>query len=224
MPGREVVLATDEIYHIVNRGVNSQPTFINPRDYWRALNSFFYYQNSNLPMSYSRFLAQPKERQIDILESLKSEKDFLAEIISFCLMPNHFHFLLKQKVDNGISKFLANFTNSYARYFNTKTKRQGPLFQGRFRAVRIETDEQLLHVNRYAHLNPYTSYVVKTFEDLGNYPYSSLPEYLGKTKTNFCNKKIILDHFKSRKRYKKFVFDQADYQRRLEIIKHLILD
>lgn len=224
MPGRKVILANNEIYHVINRGVASQSTFLSKRDYQRALSSFFYYQNQNLPLGYSHFIVQSQERKEEILKELRLEKKFLAAIITFCLMPNHFHCLLKQVVDNGISKFLSNFTNSYTRYFNTKNNRQGPLFQGRFKAVRIETDAQLLHVSRYIHLNPYTSYLVKNLKDLEGYPYSSFPEYLGKAKTSHYHKEIVLDHFKTKEAYKKFVFDQADYQRRLEEIKHLTLD
>lgn len=224
MPGRKVILATNEIYHAFNRGVASQPVFLHKKDYQRAFNSFFYYQNSNLPLKYSHFIVQSLERKNDILKDLKSEKKFLVEIISFCFMPNHFHCLLKQTRDNGISKFLSNFTNSYTRYFNTKNERQGPLFQGKFKAVRVKTDEQFLHVNRYIHLNPYTSYIIRNFKDLENYPYSSFSEYLGKTKANFCNKKIMLSHFKNLQAYKEFIFDQADYQRKLKTIKHLILE
>lgn len=139
-------------------------------------------------------------------------------------MPNHFHFLLKQVEEEGTSKFMSNFTNSYTRYFNVKNKRNGPLFQGKFKAIRIETDEQLLHLSRYIHLNPYSSYVVKTLKDLEKYPSSSFPEYLGKSQTSLCSKEIILGQFKNLNLYKKFVFDQADYQRRLEKIKHLILE
>lgn len=224
MPGRKVALVNNEIYHVINRGVASQPTFLTEKDYRRALNSFLYYQNQNLSLGYSHFIVQSRERKAEILKQLKLRKKILVEIITFCFMPNHFHCLLKQVVDNGISKFLSDFTNSYTRYFNTKSQRQGPLFQGKFKAVRIETDEQLLHTNRYIHLNPYTSYVVKTLKQLENYPYSSFPEYLGKTKANFCHKKLILNNFKTIKTYQEFVFNQADYQRRLEEIKHLILE
>ena len=139
-------------------------------------------------------------------------------------MPNHFHFLLKQVANRGISKFISNFTNSYTRYFNTKNKREGALFKGKFKSVRIESDEQLLHVSRYTHLNPYSSYVIKTLEELENYPYSSLPEYLQRSPKGSCQKEIILDQFKNLNSYKNFVFDQANYQRELENIKHLILE
>lgn len=224
MPGRAIPLVNNEIYHIFNRGVASQPTFLNKRDYQRALESTFYYQNSNPPVRYSRFLSLSVEERSKLLETLRNKRDFLVEFISYCLMPNHFHFLLRQLKDNGIAKFTGNFTNSYTRFFNTKNERQGPLFTGKFQSVRVETQEQLLHVSRYIHLNPYTSFVVKSWEDLERYPYSSFPEFLGKVNSNLCAKDIILNEFKNVDQYKKFVFDQADYQRCLGRIKHLTFD
>ena len=224
MPGRKTPLVNNEIYHIFNRGVASQPTFLNATDYQRALESFFYYQNSNPPVKYSSFLSLPLVQRNELLESLAKEKSFLAEIISYCLMPNHFHFLLRQLQENGLSKFMSNFTNSYTRFFNTKRDRDGPLFTGKFKSVRIETQMQLLHVSRYIHLNPYTSYVVKTIDDLQAYPYSSFPEFLDNTNSSFCSKESILSEFKKKEDYKHFVFDQADYQRSLDQIKHLIMD
>jgi putative transposase len=224
MPGREIPLITNEVYHILNRGIAFQPSFQNKKDYTRAIEALFYYQNKKPPLRYSKFLLLANSKRTQILEKLTQEKQFLVEIISYCLMPNHFHLLLKQLTENGISKFISNFTNSYTRYFNTKHKRTGPLFQGKFKAIRVETNEQLFHLSRYIHLNPYSSYVVKTLKDLENYSYSSLPEFLGKTQTNFCSKEIILDNFKNKSSYQKFVFDQANYQRKLEEIKHLLLE
>lgn len=118
-------------------------------------------------------------------------------------------------MDGGISKFMSNFANSYTRYFNTKSKRKGPVFEGKFKAKRIETDEQLLHLSRYIHLNPHSSFVVKNLKELESDPYSSFPEYIQETDTSFCNKEIILGHFWDTVSYKEFVFDQADYQREL---------
>lgn len=151
----------------------------------------------------------------------KGEK--LIDILTFCLMPNHFHFLLRQIVNDGTSKFLSNLQNSYTRYFNTKHQRTGPLFLDQFKAVRIETDEQFLHVSRYIHLNPYTSYVVKDFEGLKRYPWSSFPEYF-EERAGICEKETILGFFKNSRAYERFVFDQADYQRKLHTIQHLLLE
>lgn len=224
MPGRLVPIVTNEIYHVFNRGVASQPTFFNKRDYDRAFESFLYYQNANLPFKYSHFLSLSIKARSELLESFAKQKNFLVEIISYCFMPNHFHFLLRQAKDGGIAKFIGNFTNSYTRFINTKLERAGPLFTGKFKAIRIETQEQLVHVSRYIHLNPYTSFVVKTLEDLENYSYSSFPEFLKKTSSSFYSKEIINSGFKNIKAYRQFVFDQADYQRRLDRIKHLLLD
>lgn len=127
-------------------------------------------------------------------------------------MPNHFHLLLKQKIKNGIPKFLSNSSNSYTRYFNTKRKRVGPLFQGIFKAVRIETDDQLIHVSRYTHLNPVASLVIKD-EELGNYPWSFFPEYLRPKSEMVCEQKVILDFFSSRLAYRKFVYNQIQPNR-----------
>lgn len=183
-----------------------------------------FYKNDNLPFKYSKFLSLPVRKRAMVWEKIVKAKDFLVEIIAYCLMPNHFHFLLKQRKENGIRQFVGNVANSYTKYFNTKRERTGPLFQGRFKAVRVETDRQLLHLSRYIHLQPFSSYLVKSLEELIEYPYSSFPQYLGKTKEGLCMKEEVLDHFKSREKYKMFVFDNADYQRKLERIKHLLLE
>ena len=104
------------------------------------------------------------------------ERDItIVDIGAYCLMPNHFHILLQQLQDNGISTFVRKLLNSYTRYFNTKNERIGPLFQGQFKAVRVESDEQLLHLTRYIHLNPLVGYVVK---DLRNFEWSSYLDYI----------------------------------------------
>lgn len=224
MPGRKIPLISEEIYHVFSRGIASQPIFFDKRDYQRFLNAVVYYRNCSPPMKLSLFLtASLAAREKFIQESQKVGK-FLVEIICFSLMPNHFHFLLRQITESGISDFIGNLTNSYTRYLNTRQKRVGPFLQGRFKAVRIETNEQLLHVSRYIHLNPLTSLVVKDFNDLESYPYSSFPEYLKEPRVELCQKEIILGQFRSREAYRKFVFDQADYQRKLDVIKHLMLE
>lgn len=186
------------------------------------LECIFYYQNSSTPLKYSRFLALSKQDRNHLLEEMHKQRNFLIQIIALCLMPNHFHLLLRQIKENGISRFVGNFTNSYTRFFNTKRERVGPLFEGKFKAVRIDTEDQLLHVSRYIHLNPYTGFVIKELETLEDYPYSSFPEYLNKAVSDRYDKSIVLNNFRSIALYKGFVFDQADYQRTLDRIKHLL--
>lgn len=222
MPGRITPLVTDEIYHVYNRGINRQPTFITKREFQRALLTIKYYKVSDPPIRLSKFLQFEKGRQEEIQEAI-NQRDKLVEILCFCLIPNHFHFLLKQKKENGISKFLGNLQNSYTRYFNTLNGRDGSLFLDQFKAKRIETDEQLIHVSRYIHLNPYTGHVVKSLKELELYPWSSFPYYL-RGDNGFVDIELVLGMFKNVASYKKFVFDQADYQRRLKEIEHLTIE
>jgi putative transposase len=223
MPGRDIALANDQIYHVFNRGVNSQKIFNCERDYFQFIDRMKYYQNIDLPIRYSHLQDLSLEIRTDITNRLWANKDFLVEIISYCLMPNHFHLILKQLADDGISKFISNLSNSYTRYYNVKSKRVGPIFQGKFKAVEVEGDEQLCHLSRYCHLNPYSAGIVNSIDELIAYPYSSLGEYLGE-RYGIGQSDIILSQFADRSAYREFVIDQAELQRGLQVIKRCIIE
>lgn len=220
---RNLVFANDEIYHVFNRGIDKRPTFTNKTELNRAMLTLDLYRFSELPIRLSKILTLPLDERTQIIDNIRKESNKLVEIICFCLMPNHFHFLLRQKIENGISIFAANFTNSYTKYFNAKQERVGPLFQGLFKAVHIDSDEQLMHVSRYIHLNPVSSFLIEA-DELESYQWSSYPEYMDKSPNNIISKEIILDMFGSKEKYRQFVLDQVDYARELEQIKHLILE
>jgi putative transposase len=221
MPLRKIVFANEETYHIVNRGVDSKLIFTTTREYKRAKQTLdFYRYQSDLKLSL--FLSRDEKEKEKFLKKRQNSQQ-MVDIIAYCFMPSHIHLLLKQIANNGVSKFMSKFTNSFARYFNSRHKRKGPLFEGMFRAIRIETEEQLIHVSRYIHINPVVSYVIKR-KDLTTYHWSSLREYLGKENLKICNSKLILDHFSSRDAYYKFLKDQVDYGRKLQKIKRLILE
>ena len=222
MAGRNIPLATGEFYHVFNRGIAHQPVFLTKRDYERASLGLSYYRFAKPPFKLSRFKSLSHDEKNNVLTSLNENSDVLVKIISFVLMPNHFHFLLQQAKDRGISIFLSKFTNSYTKYFNIKNKRAGDLLQGVFKAVRVETEEQLLHLSRYIHLNPLVSFVVKEKNFL-YYPWSSLPDYLqGKSSLGWTEP--VLSSFSSPNEYKNFIFDQVDYAKELEKIKHLTFE
>lgn len=221
MPLRKIVFATDQAYHLLNRGVEQRFIFKNKRDYQRFLELTDFYRYQSPPLRFSFYNRLSIEEKSEFLKRLKERSEPLVEIITYCLMPNHFHFLVRQLEDSGISDFMRNLQNSFARYFNTKYQRSGPLFQSMFKAVRIETDEQLVHVSRYIHLNPVTAFLLEPNE-LKNYCWSSFPGYLNPgLLEDFVNPKMVLDFFKSWKDYEKFVYDQANYQRELQKIKEL---
>ena len=186
--------------------------FNNFYDYNRFLKTFLYYSIEGPKPKFSIFA--PETMRLD-----KDKK--IIDIISFCLMPNHFHFLLRQSRDDGITEFASKLSNSYTKYYNLKNERIGPLLQGDFKAVHVETNEQLLHLTRYIHLNPLVGYVTK---DLETYRWSSYREYVGLDSSGLCAREVILEQFKSSQDYKQFVLDYEAYARELEMIKHQLLD
>lgn len=128
----------------------------------------------------------------------------LVRIFAYCLMPNHFHLLIQQLIDGGITNFLSNLTNSYTRYFNTKYERVGSLFQGPFKAKLVATDEYLLQLSKYIHRNPYS---LSQWQNK-IYPYSSYRLYLSPEKNSFCDTDFILSYFSTanpKSSYKSFV-------------------
>lgn len=176
--------ATGSYYHIYNRGVEKRNIFIGRRDYQQFLLTMDFYRKNPLPAKLSDF-----KRGIEKIKKVENQIE-LVQIFSYCLMPNHFHFLIKQNIERGITHFLRKFANSYTRYFNTKYDRIGPLFQGTFKAKLIETDAYLLQVSKYIHRNP-----LKLKRNLHSYSYSSYGYYLSQDKHPFCNTEFILSYF-----------------------------
>lgn len=213
MPGRITPLATGEIYHVYNRGSDKRDIFTQYRDFKRFNQTFHYYQFQGPKPKFSNFTKSKIETLIPTLGNK------LVEILCYCLMPNHFHFTLKQLEDNGIPIFVSQLSNSYTKYFNTKHPRVGPLLQGAYKAVLVESDAQLIHLSRYIHINPVVSGIVKHPED---YSWSSYLEYL--YKPSICETDLVLGQFPSAEEYKKFAEAQIDYGTTLEIIKHQIVD
>ncbi|MBI4096255.1 MAG: transposase [Candidatus Levybacteria bacterium] len=220
---RKCIFANGEVYHIFNRGVEKRPTFTDKRELDRGIRTLDFYRFANLPLKLSKFMVLPESERMEFVKKIHGENQKLVEILCYCLMPNHFHFLVKQIRENGVSIFAANFTNSYTKYFNTKHERVGSLFQGPFKAVRVESDEQLMHVSRYIHLNPVSSFLIKP-EQLEDYQWSSYPEYVGNSFNDVADKKLVLDMFSSKEKYRQFVMDQVGYMKELEQIEHLAID
>ena len=221
MPSRKIPLITNEYYHIYNRGFNKQKIFLSPHDYQRAFEAIRYYHFLTPPFKFSYLNKITLNQKKKLLDQLISTQ---IDILAFCFMPNHFHFLVKQIKDNGILNSISKFSNSYSKYFNLIHEKKGPVFEGRFQAVRITNNEQLLHLSRYIHLNPYTASIVKNIPDLKKFPYSSLKEYLHPHRFNLSQTDEILNQFKNKQEYLSFVNDHADYQKQLHLIKKLSHD
>lgn len=213
MPSRIIPFVNGQFYHVYNRGSEKRQIFDTKKDFQHFIKAIKYYQLEGPKPKFSRFSS------ISLFKPELSKK--IVDIIAYCLMPNHFHFLVRQTKDGGITEFISKLTNSYTRFYNTKYNRIGPLFQGEFKAVLVEYDEQLLHLSRYIHLNPLVAYLIK---DLTDYEWSSYNEYVNNKKEGICSKQEILAFFNSPKEYKQFISDQADYALQTALYKHKLID
>jgi len=223
MPPRLEIFVNNSVYHIFSRTTDEKPLFSNYENGDMLRETIRYYRSSKARVSFSKLKTMEKNERSKILKEASLRKYFRVDILAYCFMPTHFHLLIEQKMDKGIPKFASDVLNSFAKYYNTKHERKGPLFLPRFKAVRITTDEQLVHVSRYIHLNPYSGGLIKDSEALIRYEWSSLKDYVkGETgSTTLANSEIILAFFNgSSKRYRDFVLSNAEYQRTLEYAKH----
>jgi putative transposase len=180
-----------------------------------------YYRFQNPPLKYSLYnRLQPHAKQ-EALRRLAMLPQ-LIEIYAFSIMPNHFHLVVKELIDDGISTFLRNSQNGYAKYYNTKNKRPGALFQAMFKCVEITTDDLFLHVTRYVHLNPLTAGIVSSEGELEKYPWSSYYYYVRQLEHSMLSKENLLNQFNSVESFKQFTLDNAQYQQTLADIHHLL--
>lgn len=205
MPSKNVIRKYEEngYYHIYNRGVEKRVIFEEESDY-RIFQYYIFV-----------YLASPdKVRQnYPSLKFNLARNNLYSEVslISYCLMPNHFHFLIKQITKDGITKFMRRMIDAYTRYFNQKYERVGSLLQGKFKASKIENDEYLLYLTAYIHQNP-LKFAFKS-NQLVNYFWSSYSSYIGGQKKDFVNPEEILLFFSKtnpKLTYKSFVEGSTD--------------
>lgn len=158
MPRYARLAYPNQYYHLMNRGLGKQKIFLDKDDYLKFLNNLLSY----------------KEK-------------FDWSIYCYCLLPNHYHLLVKTQND-PLDNIMKSLQTAYGVYFNKKYKRTGPVFNGRFKSTIIQKGDYFLYVSKYIHRNPLKANVC---QNLSDYPYSSYPEYMGKT--NPAIKKEIID-------------------------------
>lgn len=196
--GNRSPLAPNKIYHIYNRGTDKRKIFLEHRDYARFL-SLLYLSNGTSSVHISNHQGST------LMELLSLEKgEPLVDIAAYCLMPNHFHLLLKQKVDGGISKFMQKLTTGYTMYFNTKYQRSGTLFQGKFKSKQTGEDRYLKYLLSYIHLNP---------SKYATYPYSSYFDFIGKERpeNKLLNRECLPLYFSSPQKFKEELDEWVNY-------------
>lgn len=211
MPARNSLKTYEEngYYHVYNRGVDKRDIFLDEQDYAVFLSYLKCYLSLDVE----------SER---IFPSRKLKNYFgNIDLICYCLMTNHFHFLVKQHSLMAMAEFMRSFLTRYSKYFNRKYHREGFLFQGRYKAVQVVSEQQLVYLSKYIHRNPATSKTV--FEVLVNYRYSSLRVYLGISKQAWVVADEVLGLFSKTNPNLSYVSFVGDDEM-TEIISDLIID
>lgn len=180
---RRIEIAPNEFYHIYNRGTEKRDIFLMPNDYDRFL-ALMYLCNSLQPVD----LKLQGSTLYEVCNIARGAT--LIDICAYCLMPNHFHLIIREKTDGGASRFMQKISTAYTMYFNKLNERSGALFQGRFKARHADTDDYLSYLIAYVHLNP-VKLIEPLWKETGikdqvvaeqylkHYRYSSYLDYLG---------------------------------------------
>ena len=169
---RKVSLEKEMYYHVYNRGVDRREIFLSDEDRRRFLRACVLLNDDEV-------MSQRYPLQKDGHHPFSAQKP-LVSIISYVLMDNHIHFVLKQLREDGIARFMQRIGTSYTKYFNLRHGRTGSLFESTYKAVFVESSDHFLHLTRYVHLNPLDLFTMGAdrWEQLLQYPWSSLQKYL----------------------------------------------
>lgn len=215
---RKVKLANGEYYHILNRGVDKRAVFLDEEDLERFLQSMQEFNTLEPIGSIYELKARRKNEKFG--NPVSKDKIEMVSFICYCLNPNHYHLVLKQLVDRGIEKFMHRLALGYSKYFNSKYKRNGFLFQGPYKVSHINSDSYLLHVSAYVNLN-------NKVHEMENMLYrSSWEEYFNNTqgRIKFCEKDIILNQFSNPEKYKNFAEESLESIRERKELEKLLLE
>lgn len=192
--------ARNETYHIFNRGVGKIDIFKDKEDY----GVFLYRLKENL---FPELFKDKNVRKNDYRRKYLPSDSF--DLISYCLMPNHFHLIIQQKTDLPISALMLKLCGGFSKYFNKKYGRVGSLFQDQFKSVLVGNNEQLLWLSFYVHNNPLKAGVTK---NLSTYEWSSFPDYSEARKGTLCKKDLILEQFHSTRSYLEYFKNPSENQ------------
>lgn len=169
---RRTTFSPGEYYHIYNRGVEKRKIFSNHSDYERFV-ALLYIMNQPNNFVFRDFLRT--KNLADIFD--ESQDSPIVSIVAYCLMPNHFHLILQEHEEGGITKFMSKVLTSYSMYFNLKYERSGSLFMHPFRSKHIDNESYYLYIHSYIHLNP-ISLIQSDWKEVGIKNYKKAQEFL----------------------------------------------
>lgn len=222
---RKDKLTDGEYYHIYNRGVDKRKIFTDEENYFRFCVSMdlLNEEQDGLMDKWRDFKkCFPKAQLSEFKKKYLKQREYLVDIIAFCLNPNHYHFLLRQKSERGIERYMHRLGTSYTKYFNKKNDRSGSLFQGRFKSTHINSNSMLLYLSVYVNCNS----EIHGIANAKNYRWCSFGDYLnihGKHR-NLLSEKLLRDHFKKASEYEEFAktnikhFREQKYNDKKEIL------
>ncbi|MFZ2199508.1 MAG: transposase [Microgenomates group bacterium] len=205
-------------YHVYNRGVEKRTIFLDDKDYKVFLSYLQFYL---MPIPSLRG-PSPKSYPSQQLSNHNQK----IRLIAYCLMPNHFHLLIKQTNKNDMTEFLRAISTRYSMYFNKRYDRVGSLFQGRYKAVLIDNEMQFLYLTKYIHRNPLDLFPLSPDKIL-DYPYSSYRNFLGIIHQSWVDPSdIIYSYSKNspRNTYQNFVEESREKSTEIETLGNLTLD
>jgi len=223
---RKTSLAVGEHYHVYSRGVEKRKIFMNTKDYNRFV-ALLYIMNQDAPFTMGNFLRDKNKSLEDIF--MEKREGTLVSILGYCLMPNHFHLILYEGSEGGISKFMGKLLTAYSMYFNTKYERSGPLFTHPFKSEHISNESQYVYIFSYVHLNPISIIDKKwkengiknrkeTEEFLKKYQFSSYQDFLSINRPE----SVILDFSKIPEYIKDMKLDFKTQEKVFQLNKPLI--
>ncbi|MEK7120733.1 MAG: transposase [Patescibacteria group bacterium] len=229
--------AIDEIYHVYNRGVDKRDVFLDTKDYWRFIHDLYEFNDSSpAGKLYLLKKSQEKEKNSEIgSPKIKLKREILVEILAFCLMPNHYHLMLRQQCENGVSEFMKKIGIGYTSYFNQKYEREGALFQGKYKLVHVTEDNHFEHLPYYIHLNPldlvmpeWRDGILKNKEDvfhfLETYRWSSFLDYIGKKNFPSVTQRTFLEGILGSTTAQKQNMIEWITRNKLEEVEHIALE
>ncbi len=225
----------NEYYHIYNRTIFNMPEFKNIANA-RRLNQAFLIANSTKASEAFLFLRNNKNATIEDAIKIIKQGEKLVDVLCYVIMPDHYHLLLKERRENGITSFIHRCNISIAKYINIKNNKSGPVFESLFKSKHISSNEYLLHLSLYIHLNPLDFLANKDWRNhklknwnlirkkLLDYPWSSLKCFLNENYQDriISGTEMILNQFKNKKEYE--VFLQSWSEESKDIINGVILD
>ena len=229
-----------QLIHVVSRGVDKRKIFMDEHDRVRFIHNLFEFNNQNeIDNIYYRYRKNRFLGGSDFVGNRRNKprepRKLLIELQAFCLMPNHYHLLLSEKMNGGMIKFMSRLNMGYARYFNNRHERSGALFEGRYKSLAITNQAHFIHLPYYVHCNPldldmpeWRERELKDYRGavkfLETYRWSSHLDYCGVHNfPSVTQRDFLLEFFDGSEGYKKNITGWLK-EFELELIEDLLLD